>query len=61
MLGYPKSTNGTTTTVLGTTWTSAQIIKNFEAFLDKTSGTLTTMKPGEGYYIYMNTASNVTF
>jgi hypothetical protein len=61
MLGYPKSTNGTTTTVLGTTWTSAQIIKNFEAFLDKTSGTLTSMKPGEGYYIYMNTASNVTF
>lgn len=61
MLGYPKSAIGTTTTVLGSTWTSAQIIKNFESFLDKTSGTLTTMKPGEGYYIYMNTASNVTF
>ncbi|HOS83701.1 MAG TPA: fibronectin type III domain-containing protein, partial [Bacteroidales bacterium] len=61
MMGYPKSANGTTTTVLGATWNSAQIIKNFESFLDKTSGTLTTMKPGEGYYIYMNTASNVTF
>ena len=61
MLGYPKTTTGNTTTVLSGIWSNVQIIKNFDAFLDNSSGTLTTMTPGEGYYIYMTAPSTITY
>ena len=61
MLGYPVSTTKATTTVLSTIWTNTQTIKNFDGFLDHTSGTLNSMIPGEGYFIYMNTSSNLDF
>ena len=61
MLGYPVSTTKATTTVLSTIWTNTQTIKNFDGFLDHTSGTLNTMIPGEGYFIYMNAAGSIGF
>ena len=61
MLGYPVSTTKATTTVLSTIWTNTQTIKNFDGFLDHTSGTLNSMIPGEGYFIYMNATGSVGF
>ena len=61
MLGYPVSTAKATTTVLSPIWTNIQTIKNFDGFLDHSSGTLNTMTPGEGYYIYMNVAGSIGF
>ncbi len=61
MLGYPKSTSATITSALSSIWNNVEVIKNFEAFKDKTSGTLNNLTPGEGYYIYMNNAGSVDF
>lgn len=61
MLAYPKTTQGNTTSILESIWQNTTIIKNFDAFLDKSSGTLNTMKPGEGYYIYIQTPCTLFF
>ena len=61
MLGYPVATAKATTTVLAPIWTNTQSIKNFDDFLDHTSGTLNTLTPGQGYYIYMNSAGTLSF
>ncbi len=56
LLGYPLSTEKTVSSTLLGIWSNATTIKNFDAFKDKSSGTLNNMKPGEGYYIYMKSA-----
>jgi uncharacterized repeat protein (TIGR02543 family) len=61
MLGYPVSATNSTATVLSTIWADTQLIKNFDAFLGHSSGTLNIMTPGEGYYIFMNDAAILGF
>jgi len=61
MLGYPKSTGTTITTALSEIWTNTEVIKNFDAFKDQSSGTLNNLNPGGGYYIYMNNADSIDF
>ncbi|MDR1761098.1 MAG: hypothetical protein LBR55_01465, partial [Bacteroidales bacterium] len=51
LIGYPFAQPQATTDVLAPIWTNTETIKNFDGFLDKTSGNLNTMKAGEGYYI----------
>jgi chitodextrinase len=61
MVGYPVGTTQATTTKLSGIWTQFQTIKNFDGFLDKTSGTLNTMTPGDGYFINVTAPCTITY
>lgn len=61
LIGYPVNAQQPTLDALGTVWQQVQVIKNFDSYLDKDSGLLQTLTPGEGYYIYMNQAATISF
>lgn len=61
LLGYPKDFTSPLTQELSEIWTETQIIKNFDAFREQSSGTLENLTPGEGYYIYMNTSRTIVW
>lgn len=54
LIGYPYAQPQATTDVLAPIWTETETIKNFDGFLDKTSGDLNSMQAGKGYYIFIN-------
>ncbi|HPM12656.1 MAG TPA: Ig-like domain-containing protein [Bacteroidales bacterium] len=61
MIGYPKYVESETTQIFSEIWNEIETIKNFDDFLDKSSGTLHLMIPNQGYYIYCKTPTSITF
>ncbi len=59
LMGYPQASDGDLQTILSPIWSDTETIKNFDAFKDQTSGTLETLSPGEGYFIYMNADGDI--
>ncbi len=61
MIGHPYEQSKTTTATLAPIWNNTVQIKNFDGFLNQTSGTLNTMDAGKGYYIFMENAGIINF
>ena len=61
MIGYPFAQSQSTTDVLSPIWNNTEQIKNFDGFLNKTSGNLNTMQAGKGYYIFVTSDGVINY
>ena len=61
MLGYPETTTKDISIVLQDIWSQVQSIHSYTEYKDQTSGTLQSLLPGAGYYIYVTEPVNIIF